>query len=280
MTASGRATIRGASLAYEITGADDATGGAGEAAGHGLPVIWGHGLTMDRVSDAELGLVHWDRLSVPVVRYDARGHGESASTADLDGYLWSELALDQLALADMLGIDRYVAAGASMGCGTALYAAIAGGSRVAALVLAIPPTAWETRAARAGQLVEEATTVERDGIEAAIASWADDDVADPFRGDRARRAQEAAAARRWEPARLATVLRGSARANLPDRADIAGIDVPALILAWTGDAAHPMSTADELARLLPRAELHVSSTRAEVDTWTDLVGTFLDRLVR
>ena len=68
------------------------------------------------------GLLDWNRMRsvARVVRYDARGHGESESTPDPDTYHWRELALDQLALADVLGIERYIAAGASMGCATAL----------------------------------------------------------------------------------------------------------------------------------------------------------------
>ncbi|HVX21397.1 MAG TPA: alpha/beta hydrolase [Acidimicrobiales bacterium] len=257
-----RARVRGASIAYEVTGS-------------GMPVIWGHGLSMDRVSDAELGLLDWDRLAVSVVRYDARGHGESESTADLDGYRWSTLALDQLALADALGIGRYVAAGASMGCGTALHAAAVGGSRVAGLILVIPPTAWETRAAQAEQWELAASVIEQHGVEAAIAARADLDPPDPYRGDDARREQAAEATRRWDPRRLATVMRGATRANLPDRHEVAGITAPALILAWTGDPVHPMSTAEELARLLPHADLHRASTRTDVDSWTDLAREFL-----
>src|SRR5581483_6485831 len=85
-----------------------------------------------RASDTDMGLMDWTRIPVSLVRYDARGHGESESTPDLSGYSWEELARDQLALADALGIDSYVAAGASMGCGTALHAAVLGAARVRA----------------------------------------------------------------------------------------------------------------------------------------------------
>lgn len=233
---------------------------------------------MDRVSDGELRLLDWDRLPASVVRYDARGHGESESTPDLGGYRWSELALDQLSLASALCIGRYVAAGASMGCGTALHAAAIGGARVAALLLVIPPTAWETRAAQAEQWELAASVVERDGVEGLVAARAEVDPPDPYRGDDAHRERAAQAMRRWDPRRLATVMRGATRANLPDRREIAGIGVPALILAWTGDPVHPMSTAEELARLLPRAELHRASTRSELDGWTDLAREFLSRV--
>lgn len=261
-----RFTIRGVEVATEVSG-------------EGPDLIWGHGLSMNRASDAAMGLLEWQQIPVTVVRYDARGHGESESTPDLAAYGWSELAQDQLALADALGIDTYVAAGASMGCGTALHAAVLGEGRVQALVLAIPPTAWETRAAQAEQWELAAAVIETAGIEAVIAARAELDPPDPYVGDERRREQQAAATRAWDPERLALVMRGATRANLPDRAEIAGIEVPALILAWTGDPVHPVSTAEELHALLPDSELHVASTRSDLSRWTALTADFLQRVL-
>ena len=259
---SGVLSVRGARIAYEVSGS-------------GPHLIWGHGLSMSRASDAEMGLLDWTRIPVSVVRYDARGHGHSESTPDLGGYSWEELARDQLALADCLGIDGYVAAGASMGCGTALHAAVLAPDRIGRLVLVIPPTGWETRAAQAEQWELSAGLVEKEGVEALIAARAALDPPDPYRGDDARREQQARATREWDPRRLALVLRGATTANLPERSALAGITARALILAWSGDPIHPVSTAQELATLLPAAELHIASTRDEVDTWSDRVAAFL-----
>ncbi len=256
--------IRGVALSVEVSGS-------------GPSLIWGHGLSMNRASDAEMGLLDWARIPVTVVRYDARGHGESESTPELGAYSWAELALDQLALADALGVDDYVAAGASMGCGTALHAAILGPDRVRALVLVLPPTAWEDRAAQAEQWELAATVIEEQGVEGVIAARAELDPPDPFVGDEQRREQLAAATRAWEPDRLALVMRGATRANLPDRSEIARIGVPTLVLAWTGDPVHPMSTAEELHSLIPDAELHVASSRSDLDSWTDRTRRFLQR---
>jgi pimeloyl-ACP methyl ester carboxylesterase len=258
----GRVSVRGVQLAYEI-------------AGTGPEVIWGHGLSMTRVSEAGLMPLDWTRIPATVVRYDARGHGESESTLDLAAYSWAELARDQLALADALGIGPYVAAGASMGCGTALHAAAQAPGRIRALVLVIPPTGWETRAAQAEQWELSAALLEDQGPEALIAARADLDLPDPFRGDETRRKQRDEAMRAWEPTRLAVVLRGATTANLPERSIIARITVPSLILAWTGDPVHPLSTAEELDHLLPNAQLHVASRRDQLATWSGLVGDFL-----
>ncbi len=258
--------VRDALLVYEVSG-------------EGPDLIWGHGLSMDLASDAVLGLLDWGQIPVSVVRYDARGHGESESTPDTKGYSWLELARDQLALADALGIGRYVAAGASMGCGTALHAAVLSPQRLRALVLALPPTGWETRAAQAAIWELTATMIEERGVEALVDSRAELEPPDPYKGDTRRREQQAAAIRAWDPDRLALVMRGAAEANLPDRAELAQVGVPTLILAWTGDPVHPLSTAEELAALLPGAELHVASTASALAEWTALTSAFLRRVL-
>jgi pimeloyl-ACP methyl ester carboxylesterase len=74
-------------------------------------------------------------------------------------------------------------------------------------------------------------------------------------------------------------MRGATEANLPERAALAQIGVPALILAWTGDPIHPVSTAEELAALIPDAELHVASTASDMDDWTAHTNTFLRRVL-
>ena len=94
-------------------------------------------------------------------------------------------------------------------------------------------------------------------------------------GDDERRERQADWTRSWDPARLAHVMRGATRANLPERDAIAMITAPTLILAWTGDPIHPVTTADELARLLPHADVHIASTAAELATWTDRIASFI-----
>jgi hypothetical protein len=56
---------------------------------------------------------------------------------------------------------------------------------------------------------------------------------------------------------------------------VRSIVVPTLILAWTGDHAHPVSTAESLAELMVLSELHVASDLAAVRRWPDLVRDFL-----
>jgi 3-oxoadipate enol-lactonase len=254
--------VRGADLAFEISG-------------DGPELIWGHGLSQSRASEADLGVLDWEQIPARVMRYDARGHGRSSSTPDLGGYSWAELALDQLALADLCGIGRYVAAGASMGCGTALHVACSAPERVRALLLMIPPTAWETRAAQTEMWRTNAELLEAQGLEALIALQAQRPLPDPYSEDATRRMRSAAATRSWDPARLALVLRGAVGANLPPRDLVAKIAAPALILAWSGDPSHPLTTANELTSLLPNARLVVASTAEQIEGWTAEVANFL-----
>ncbi len=222
-----------------------------------------------------MGLVDWANIPARVLRYDARGHGESESTPDLDDYGWDRLALDQLALADAVGLDSYVAGGASMGSATALHAAVTAPDRILGLVLVIPPTGWEARAGQTEVYEQGAQIVEASGVEPLIAAGAALPPPDPFVGDGEYRQRRADGMRSWDPQRLARAMRGATRAQLPDRERIALITCPTLILAWTGDAVHPVATADELVRLIPHAEYHVASSSADISGWTGLVGSFI-----
>jgi 3-oxoadipate enol-lactonase len=254
--------IRGCEIAYEQSGT-------------GMDMVWGHGLTQSRALEDQQGLFDWAAVPANVLRYDARGHGESQSTSDLDGYRWQHLAADQLELATAVGVDIYLAGGASMGAATALHAAVAAPRRIVGLVLVIPPTGWEARAGQADVYEQGAKVVETFGVEPLIKAGGVVPPPDPFVGDPEYRTRRASGLRSWDPQRLAHVMRGAARAQLPDRERIAEITCPTLILAWTGDPAHPVASADALGCLLPQAEQHIASTAAELGEWSRLVADFV-----
>ena len=85
----------------------------------------------------------------------------------------------------------------------------------------------------------------------------------------------AAAMRTADPVRLARVFRGAATADMPPPAAVAALRQPVLILPWTGDPGHPMSTAERLVELLPQARLVTASTFAELRAWSDAAIEFL-----
>jgi len=258
--------VRGVELAYE-------------RGGTGPQFVWGHGLTSSMASEEQLGLIDWPTVRgvASVLRYDARGHGESESTAAPEPYHWRELAADQLALADALGIDSYVAGGASMGCATALHAAVIAPQRIEGLVLMIPPTAWESRPAQRRSYEISASLVEAGDLDTLIAGSRSAPIPDPLSKIAQWRDSMELAVRSADPVRLARVFRGAALADLPTAADISTISVPVLIMAWTGDPGHPISTAERLAELLPQAQLLVATRFRDLAAWTPAVTEFLQR---
>ena len=263
-------TVRGIDVDYELRTPETWAGAP--------TFVWGHGLTSNRENEDRGSLLDWSRLAITcrTLRYDARGHGRTSATTDAAASSWKSLAQDQLALADALGIDRYIAGGASMGCGTALHAAVLAPQRITALVLVIPPTAWETRREQVAVWETMAGFVETAGIDALVEASASIAMADPLIGRTEVTAESERNFRATDPARLAALFRGAAHADLPTRDQIAAIAVPVLILAWSGDNGHPVSTANELHRLMPQSALSIAGTWSELQAWTDQVNAFLD----
>jgi pimeloyl-ACP methyl ester carboxylesterase len=250
-------------------------------AGTGIPVLWGHGLTSSMAAEDQNGVMtpQVDEERFRLVRYDARGHGGSEGTTDVGDYPYPELAKDQLALADALGLDRFVTGGASLGSGTALHVAVQAPERVLALILMIPPTGWEGRRERAGVYEASGSFVTEHGIDAFIELAEQEPVApvfEPF-------AEQIRASVRqryepFEPEVLSALLRGVGPSDLPAKDAIAGITVPTLILAWEGDPVHPESTAEVLTELIADTETHVAPSLREVLEWPELIRGFLDRI--
>jgi 3-oxoadipate enol-lactonase len=263
----GAIEVRGIELAYERQGS-------------GAPFIWGHGLSQNMAAEEGLGLMEWPaiRRLVEVIRYDARGHGESTSTSEPADYHWRELALDQLALADALGIATYVAGGASMGCATALHAAVLAPDRVEALVLVIPPTAWASRAAQGAGYEMMAQLIEAGKFDLILAGARMQPIPDPMVDSPTWHARFEATLRGTDPVRLARVFRGAAVADFPSAEAIATLRMPTTIMAWSGDPGHPVSTAERLVQLLPHATLTVAHTAQDLAGWTGIVTDFLRTL--
>ncbi|XPP26653.1 MAG: alpha/beta fold hydrolase [Leucobacter sp.] len=238
----------------------------------GHPVVQLHGLTSSRARDRLLDLDLGRGLSgTRLLRYDARGHGLSTGRVTPSDYVWTNLADDLLRLLDhWFPGERVHGVGPSMGTGTLLHAAVRRPDRFAGLTLLVPPTAWDTRVAKSRSYRRSAALVERDGIEAFLAEESDDQpppatihhpVTRPQISDRL----------------FPSVFRGAAASDLPSPSEIARIQAPVTILAWTGDPAHPESTAEKLVELLPRATMQVARTPADVQTWPQVLAADVAR---
>lgn len=58
---------------------------------------------------------------------------------------------------------------------------------------------------------------------------------------------------------LWNIFKGAVLADLPPRDELKAIaDIPCLILPWIGDPTHPVSSAEELQRLLPKSVLFIA----------------------
>lgn len=245
--------VAGAQLDYELTGDS------------GPLIVQLHGLMSSRAKDAQMGLDLSHALTGHrVLRLDARGHGGSTGTTDPDDYRWESLSTDLLAVLDVLAPGEQVhGVGPSMGTGTLLYAALQDPSRFRSLTLLVPPTSGATRRPQAANYLEGAKLVEREGVDAYVALTADSPSPPAL-----------ALAPRIGPAvtaeLLPTVLRGAAESDLPPRALVETILTPTLILAWSGDPAHPLRTAQRLEKWMPAARLMVARTPYGLTAWPGL----------
>lgn len=243
-------------------------------AGRGPAVVRAHGLFASRERERRFGL-DWSALESGrrLVSYDARGHGRSTGEPDPRSYRWSELGADLIALAREVSPEKPVdAVGASMGCATVLHAAAQRPDVFRRLVLVIPPAAWESRVPDEAMYNAGATLVEQLGAGAfvglcrklplppVLAEMVDYEFAIDV-----------------SPELLPAVLRGAGASDLPPRDVVSQLEQPTLILAWSGDAGHPIATAEILAHELPAADLHVSHTFAEVQSWGEIAARHLAR---
>jgi len=248
----------------------------------GTPFIWGHALQGSMRVDEDSGVFDWRGIAPAgrIIRYDARAHGDSCSERDPRACSWQNLARDMWRVADDCNADVAVLGGASMGCATALWAAMQDPARVAGLVLVIPPTAWELRPRQARSYLLMARLVRLTGnlpFRAAAMLLGSGPSGSPLRSI-AREVVRGLATR--DPKDVEVAFKGAALSDLPSLKRCARLDMPTLILAWRNDPAHPESIATRLASTLPNARLDVAEDDAAVRQWPGIVKDFLDSIPR
>jgi pimeloyl-ACP methyl ester carboxylesterase len=244
--------------------------------GDGLPFFWGHGLVSSMEEEDRFIVMDFARLARRhrVIRWDARGHGLSGGKVVPEDYRWDNLGRDLIALADEIGVDRFVAGGVSMGAATALHAAIQAPRRVVGLVAMLPPTAYNTRDEQADLYRAGAVLIERLGLEPYLEQLRN--LPPPkILADFGERFTPVP---RVSGELMPSVLRGAATSDLPPENAVRAISSPALLLPWVGDDGHPMSTAERLLELLPDVQIHVAHHLRDVATWTDRIDAFLTPL--
>lgn len=262
----------GSSAHVELEGVDFAYSDIGS----GAVVLDAHGLSSSRANNARLGLADFSPVAAAgrrLISYDARGHGESTGTGRAEDYSWDSLGRDLLAFADHFSPEKPVSAiGSSMGTGSLLHAATQRPERFDRLVLTAPPTAWDTRAGQVGMYRMMADLIETGDPKTLAAMMAQAPVPKIF-----------STIESYPPSPdiahnlMPTVFRGAAIADLPPIGALATLAHPTLILAWSGDPGHPVSTAEQLAAAMPNASLHVSDSYDDLLTWGNRAALFLGR---
>ena len=245
--------------------------------GMGRTFVWAHGLASSVAQETEQGLFNWTAATevARVVRYDARGHGTTPGACSYRCYRWPTLVDDMLRMA---GEGPFVAGGASMGCATSLFAAVLAPRRVQALVLALPPPAWGDRAAQAEVYEAGARAVEARGLPGFVDVLRSRPDPPVLAGQGRLREVGLRHLLTMDETVVPAILRGAAASDLPSPEEVRTVIVPTLILAWDGDPAHPLSTAETLAGLMIQAELHVADDFDGVRGWPRLVREFLAAL--
>lgn len=250
--------------------------------GAGMPFVWAHGLMASMATEDKLDWFQWNTFprNVKLVRYDARGHGKSQASFRPADYHWRNLGQDMLAVADAVEERYFIAGGASMGCATALYAALQAPERIQGLVLVIPPTAWEKREAQ-GQLYQRMALLGGllgGRLLARLSSGRLDQLLPPWmiaaEPEKIQATTNGLAAMNGRA--LSSMLRGAALTDLPVRDALVSLrDIPTLILGWVDDPTHPVGSAEELHRLLPKSELFIAKGYEDFKTLPQRMRRFI-----
>jgi 3-oxoadipate enol-lactonase len=249
--------------------------------GEGVPLIWAHGLMGSMAVEDSISSFKWDDLAqfARVIRYDARGHGQSEASYEAEDYHWASLAKDMIALADELKLNRFIAGGQSMGCMTSLYTGLTAPERTIGIVLVNPATAWETRTAQSTLFNQLADLVEAQGVRVLVDILKLQSLLPGWLIEARPGIIEAylKAVQTFDAKVLAQVLRGAKLCDLPAREDLKKIGVPALILAWVEDRTHPLETAEEIDALLPQSQLVIAKDGNDLAVWPQMIRDFVKK---
>ncbi len=230
----------------------------GETAGEGAPIVLCHGITATRRYVVH-GSRALERAGHRVLSYDARGHGESdpAPAGEGYGYPWLVADLERVTAAE-LGAGPFVLAGHSMGAHTAIAYALANRERLAGLVVVGPVFAGEISAGTLEYWDGLAAALADGGAEGFVAYIARSQGIDPQWRDSVLRFTRERILLHRHPEALVEALREVPRScPFESIAELAGLDVPALVVASYDDAdpGHPYEVAAAYAQALPRARL-------------------------
>ena len=229
----------------------------GAREGEGPPIVLAHGLTAHRDLVVH-GSRALPRAGYELIRYDARGHGES-DPGPAGEYTYDRLGDDLAAIVDaQLGEgERPFLAGHSMGAHSILNLALRDPSRFAGLVLIGPASVGVPLDQRSLDNWDQlATGIERDGIDGFIAAY--EVGMNPEWHDTLVRIARDRLSRHSHLDAVAEAIHELPRSVPFDgMGELAGLSIPTLVVAShdEADPGHPYAIAEAWVDALPEATL-------------------------
>jgi pimeloyl-ACP methyl ester carboxylesterase len=223
--------------------------------GAGIPLVFQHGLGGD-VNQTRAFAISGARF----LSFDARGHGQTIASLDLDRLTFSSFANDLCSLLDHLEIPAAVIGGISMGAGVALNFALRFPDRTLGLILCRPAWLNERLPKNLQAYPQIASLIEQEGIARAQTLFESSELFQQIRHESVASAHSLLQQFERPGAELNFAVLDRMPKDVPnnDSAEWKTIRVPTLILGNRHDPIHPMEYAQQLSSLIP------SSTFQEV----------------
>jgi pimeloyl-ACP methyl ester carboxylesterase len=242
----------------------------GSAAGEGTPIVLCHGLTASRRYVVH-GSRFLEREGHRVLTYDARGHGESDPAGPGQSYGYPELIADLERVVDAeIGDGRFLLGGHSMGAHTAVGYALAHPERLSGLVIGGPTYTGEISNATLAYWDGLATALEAGGIDGFVEYlMRESGVAEAWRDGVAKASRQRMELHRNLDAMARALRETPASRPFGSLEDLAGLEVPALVVAShdEADPGHPYAVAEAYAAALPNARLISEDAGQSPLTW-------------
>ncbi len=258
-----------------LTAPSDGLDLAVEVFGSGPPLLFAHGLSSNsRLSIRQVGALA-GRFRVIV--FDQRGHAGSTPVMDPRLYDVRRMAEDTTAVLDALGVSQAVVCGESMGAATSLRFALSHPERVTALVLCAPALSDEPNPMRE-DIKAIGRAIRADGLTAFVDQNIRNDIANGASPERANAWADVLRSHNGDS--LAAACEGVADWTVyQSPKDLQRLTMPVLIIAFDGDAVHPLALAWRLAAQIPHAELCVVEPASryfeQPGTVGELIGGFI-----
>jgi pimeloyl-ACP methyl ester carboxylesterase len=245
--------------------------------GKGEPLIWLHGMLNSVESDSVYSLVDLHLLAklVQLIRYNVGGKSVSGD------YSWDAAATELIGIANRMKLSTFIAGGCSMGSGTAIHAAVRFPERIKALLLIMPPPAWENRQAVTSIYTKIASKLKGAVLPEFLQRLITRQIDPPDFYEQLHPGTRKEMLRfrlTFDSAYYQQIYCGGAASDFPERSKIAELNIPTLIVALDNDINHPLDIALELHSLIKTSELIVVKTYHDYQLLQERVARFIDKL--